>query len=162
MSRILRPKLSHPCLRAVRWPVAQRSARTQEAQRGSRLVRYHMRMGITYSAHEAKARFAEVLRHVRGGETVTVSYRGEPMAEVRPLREDKSAVDSASLVRNRGNGMTVVEQLRAQVDRSKSEEERFADAYRRGILAPANGPRGDFKPVATIPGALARFLAERD
>ena len=125
-------------------------------------MRYHMHMRITYSAHEAKARFAEVLRHVRDGETVTVSYRGEPVAEVRPLREGKSAEDSAALGDGRGNGITVVEQLRASVDRSKSEEERFADAYRRGILAPANGPRGDFEPVATIPGALARFLAERD
>ena len=121
-----------------------------------------MHMRITYSAHEAKARFAEVLRHVRDGETVTVSYRGEPVAEVRPLREGKSAEDSAALADGRGNGITVVEQLRASVDRSKSEEERFADAYRRGILAQANGPRGDFEPVATIPGALARFLAERD
>ena len=125
-------------------------------------VRYHVHMGITYSAHEAKARFAEMLRHVREGETVTVSYRGEPVAEVRPLPERGTEEHRPALSAGEGNGMTVVEQLRAKVDRSKSEEERFADAYRRGILTPPNGPRGDFEPVATIPGALERFLAERD
>lgn len=146
--------------RAGPWRRGRR--RTREAHRDARFVRYDMHMGITYSAHEAKARFAEVLRHVRGGETVTVSYRGEPVAEVRPLQEGKPTGDNAALADGDGDGMTVVEQLRANVDRSKSEEERFADAYRRGILAPANGPRGDFKPVATVPGALARFLADRD
>ena len=43
-------------------------------------------MGINYSTYEAKARFSEVLRHVREGRTVTVSYRGEPVAEIRSIR----------------------------------------------------------------------------
>ena len=58
--------------------------------------------------------------------------------------------------------MTVVEQLLARVDWSKSEEERLEDARRRGILAPSSQPDRPLKPVATIPGALERFLAERD
>ena len=41
--------------------------------------------GITYSTYEAKARFSEVLRQVRAGTTVTVTYRGEPVAEIRPI-----------------------------------------------------------------------------
>ena len=43
-------------------------------------------MTITYSTYEAKARFSEVLRQVREGKTVTISYRGEPAAEIRPIR----------------------------------------------------------------------------
>ena len=56
---------------------------------------------------------------------------------------------------------TVVGQLLAKVDKTKTEEELFEDARLRGVLAPANGPRQEFKPVCKIPGALARFLAER-
>ena len=44
-------------------------------------------MSITYSTYEAKARFSEIIRHVREGRTVTVSYRGEPVAEVRSIQE---------------------------------------------------------------------------
>ena len=44
-------------------------------------------MALNYSIYEAKARFSEVIRHVREGKTVTVSYRGEPVAEIRSIRE---------------------------------------------------------------------------
>ena len=40
-------------------------------------------MALSYSIYEAKARFSEVIRQVREGKTVTVSYRGEPVAEIR-------------------------------------------------------------------------------
>ena len=43
-------------------------------------------MTLTYSIREAKTRFSEVIRHVREGRTVTVSYRGEPVAEIRSIR----------------------------------------------------------------------------
>ena len=43
----------------------------------------------TFSTYDAKARFSEVLRRVREGRTVTVTYQGEPVAEIRPL--DRSA-----------------------------------------------------------------------
>jgi prevent-host-death family protein len=42
-------------------------------------------MAKTYSIYEAKARFSEILRQVREGKTVTVSYHGRPVAEIRPL-----------------------------------------------------------------------------
>ena len=91
-------------------------------------------MDLVYSTYEAKARFSEVLRHVREGRTVTISYRGEPVAEVR-------AIEKAS----------------------QTIEERLEELTRRGIVTPANdGPRYPFKPVAHIPGALERFLAERE
>ena len=37
-------------------------------------------MGRWYSIYEAKAKFSEIIRKVREGQTVTVSYHGEPVA----------------------------------------------------------------------------------
>lgn len=125
-------------------------------------------MSIIYSAHEAKARFAEMLRRVRSGETVTVSYHGEAVAEVRPLPQGNpapqtnDAQSSDAPIGPNARAMTVVAQLAAKADKSKSEEERFEDMRRRGILYPSSQPDRPLEPVCTIPGALDRFLAERD
>ncbi len=90
-------------------------------------------MGVTYSLHAAKARFSEVIRQVREGTTVTVSYRGEPVAEIRPLTGGRETL-----------------------------EERYEELKRRGIIVPANeDAERRFEPVAHRPGALARFLADR-
>ncbi len=91
-------------------------------------------MNLTFSTYEAKARFSEVIRLVREGRTVQISYHGKPVAEVRPLEEKK-----------------------------KSIEEHFADLERRGIVSPPAEP-GPFRPgpVVRRPGALQRFLDERD
>ena len=35
-------------------------------------------MPKTYSTYEAKAKFSEILRKIRGGESVYVTYRGKP------------------------------------------------------------------------------------
>ena len=43
------------------------------------------RMSKVYSTYEAKAKFSEILRKVRAGGTVRISYHGEEVAEVRPL-----------------------------------------------------------------------------
>lgn len=91
-------------------------------------------MSITYSIYEAKARFSEVIRQVRNGKTVTVSYRGEPVAEIRAVpRETKLTLD-----------------------------ERLRDLERRGSLVRSSMARRTVEPVERRPGALARFLAERD
>ena len=90
-------------------------------------------MTITYSTYEAKARFSEVLRQVRQGKTVTISYRGEPAAEIRPIPPKKQTL-----------------------------EERMEDLERRGILTRAKDPKQPIKPVAHVPGALERFLADRN
>ena len=42
-------------------------------------------MAQTYSAYEAKAKFSEILRKVRAGQRIVISYRGEAVAEIRPL-----------------------------------------------------------------------------
>ena len=89
-------------------------------------------MALTYSIYEAKARFSEVIRQVREGRTVTVSYRGEPVAEIRSIRRQQPTL-----------------------------EERLKDLERSGSLVPSTVPRQTFRPVGRRPGALSRFLAER-
>ncbi len=90
-------------------------------------------MGITYTTYEAKAKFSEVLRQVREGKTVTVSYRGEPVAEIRPVETPAQTL-----------------------------EERIRDLELRGVVVRAKGPWKTFKVGKPVPGALERFLAERD
>ncbi|MDE0681245.1 MAG: type II toxin-antitoxin system prevent-host-death family antitoxin [Gammaproteobacteria bacterium] len=90
-------------------------------------------MARTYSIYEAKARFSEVIREVREGETVTVSYRGKPVAEIHAIQQS----DTPTLA------------------------DRIDLLERRGALVRSTRPRRDFKKVADRPGALARFLAER-
>lgn len=90
-------------------------------------------MARTYSIYEAKARFSEVIREVREGETVTVSYRGEPVAEIRAIQRSETP----------------------------TLDDRLDDLERRGALVrPAAANRG-FRMRARKPGALARFLSER-
>lgn len=96
------------------------------------LTSYAGSMRLLYSTYEAKARFSEVLRHVREGKTVTISYRGEPVAEIRPLSE-----------------------------RATRLEKRLAELERRGALTPAPSHREPMKPGERVPGALERFLADR-
>ena len=100
-------------------------------------------MGITYSTYEAKTRFSEVLRQVREGATITVSYRGEPVAEIRPIQQKSEITKAESL-------------------KSETPEEYEERLIREGILMPAADPNYRFKPGKPIPGALERFLADRN
>ena len=43
------------------------------------------RRSRSYSAYEAKAKFSELLRRVRDGESVRISYHGRAVAEMRPV-----------------------------------------------------------------------------
>ncbi len=90
-------------------------------------------MTLIYSIYEAKARFSEVIRRVREGRTVTVSYRGEPIAEIRSIERQ----------------------------REPTLDERLDDMERDGSLVASAIPRRTFRPVERRPGAQARFLAER-
>ena len=92
-----------------------------------------MSMGITYSAYDAKARFSEVLRQVRDGKTVTVSYRGKPVAEIRAIRDSPATIEA-----------------------------RLDDLERQGIVVCSGEPRKPMEGVGRRSGALKRFLAERD
>ena len=87
----------------------------------------------TYSTYEAKAKFSEIIRQVREGKTVTVSYRGQPVAVIRPVA--KSAHGLAG---------------------------RIAQLEKDGVLErPVRRPP-KLGQVARRPGALKRFLADRD
>ncbi len=88
-------------------------------------------MGLEYSTFEAKTKFSEVVRLVRSGKSITITYRGEPVAEIRPLMEEKSTL-----------------------------KEHLAELERRGALTPAKS-RKPLKPIAHRPGALERFLEDR-
>lgn len=90
-------------------------------------------MPPTYSTYEAKAKFSEVLRRVREGTVVTITYRGNPVAELRPLAPGKP-----------------------------SFEERFRDLLDRGVVTPADDPARPMVPGEhRVPGALEDFLAHR-
>lgn len=90
-------------------------------------------MARTYSIYEAKARFSEVIREVREGETATVTYRGEPVAEIRAIQRSKTV----------------------------TLDDRLDDLERRGALVRPTRRNRDFTMAVRRPGALARFLAER-
>ena len=89
-------------------------------------------MADTYSTYEAKARFSEVIRKVRAGRRVVVTHHGVEVAEIRPL--DKSPETLA---------------------------ERLESLARDGRVARAAGAPG-VRLIARRPGALARFLADRE
>ena len=84
------------------------------------------------SVYEAKTRFSEVIRQVREGRTITISYRGEPVAEIRPARKPDSFAA------------------------------RLENLRRRGILTRSKGPHRELAPGKPQPGALDRFLSERN
>ena len=86
-----------------------------------------------YSIYEAKARFSEVIRLVRQGRTVTVTYRGEPVARIQPLESEATEFE---------------ERLR-----------HFEDV---GVLRPPLDPTVGLERIARRSGALGRFLAERE
>ena len=98
----------------------------------SSLTSHDPPMAAIYSVYEAKARFSEVIRQVREGKSVMVSYRGEPVAEISPVE--------------RRQRPTLVQRLR--------------DLERQGALVRSRA-RHALAPIERRPGALARFLAER-
>lgn len=86
-----------------------------------------------YSTYEAKAKFSELLRKVRSGQRIVVSYRGELVAEILPINSGRTSPGKA-------------------VQRLEDE----------GVLGRASAPKGALKPVAKRRGALGRFLESRE
>lgn len=85
----------------------------------------------SYSTYDAKTRFSELLRKVRGGRSVTITYRGKAVAELKPI------------------------------DPPGSTEARIERLAERGLVT-SRPERREFRPLARRPGALDRFLEERD
>ena len=87
----------------------------------------------TYSTYEAKARLSELLRKVRHGRVVTITYHGEPIAEVRPIPRTGTAL-----------------------------EDHLVSLEEQGILVRAKPTADTFKGLVKRPGALGRFLEDRE
>jgi len=51
-------------------------------------------MAKVYSTYEAKSRFSEILRLVRAGQSVLVSYHGKEVAEIRPVLSPRTFQES--------------------------------------------------------------------
>jgi prevent-host-death family protein len=96
-----------------------------------RLTRFGGMDGNRYSASQARARFSELIEKVRGGRAITVTYRGEPIAEIRPI--------------GRNNGTLA----------------RIAWLRSRGVIGPPGSRSGELPVGPPKPGALKRFLDER-
>jgi prevent-host-death family protein len=90
-------------------------------------------MRDTYSLYEAKARLSALVRQVREGRRVVITVHGHPVAELRPVEPE--APD-----------------LRDRLD----------ELEERGVLARRDPARAALKPLARRPGALRRFLDDRD
>ena len=90
-------------------------------------------MARVYSTYKAKAKLSEILRKVRAGQRVGISYRGKLVAEVAPIEPAR-------------------ETLAQRVKRLGA----------RGVIVPARSPGKPFPRIARQPGALKRFLATRD
>ena len=86
----------------------------------------------TYTTYDAKARFSELLKRVRAGDNILISYHGRTVAEVRPIHDDTG------------------------VDRTLGE------LAEQGIVDRPAAPTGRLEPIAKKPGALKRFLEARE
>jgi prevent-host-death family protein len=87
----------------------------------------------TYSTYEAKAKLSEILRKVESGKTIRISRRGEPIAEIRPVRRGPANL-----------------------------AERIAELSEQGVLIQPSAARDPLGRVARRPGALRRFLSDRN
>jgi prevent-host-death family protein len=90
-------------------------------------------MRDSYSLYEAKARLSALVRRVREGARVIITVHGEPAAELRPIEPE-------------GTGLA----------------ERLDRLAQRGVVVRRKADANALQPVARRPGALERFLAERD
>ena len=90
-------------------------------------------MRDTYSLYEAKSRLSAIIRRVREGHRVVVTVHGNPVAEIRPIA-------------------TIPEGIEARMDRLAE----------RGILLRSTNRADALHTVGRRPGALKRFLADRD
>jgi prevent-host-death family protein len=90
-------------------------------------------MARVYSTYEAKAKLSEILRKVRGGQRIGISYRGEIVAEVTPVEPPAE---------------TAAGRLRRLQD--------------EGTIVPARSQSRAFPRLARKPGAVKRFLDSRE
>ena len=87
-----------------------------------------------YSVYEVKAHLSEVLREVvRTGKKVVITKHGKPVAEIAPYSGDEETM-----------------------------EERLERMEREGLIHGPDNKDADWSSVGRSPGALERFLKDRD
>ena len=86
-----------------------------------------------YSLYEAKAKLSAIVRRVREGHTVIVTVHGEPAVEIRPVAAEVPGIDA-----------------------------RMAQLQERGVVLDPSAPDTKLRTAARRPGALRRFLDDRD
>jgi prevent-host-death family protein len=64
--------------------------------------------GDRYSTYEAKTRFSELLKKVREGRTITVTYHGRAVAEIRPLDRHSGTAARIEWLTSRGEVVPAV------------------------------------------------------
>lgn len=93
-------------------------------------------MSRRYSLYEAKARLSALVNMVREGTSVIITVHGKPVAELRPYASSEPV----------------------------GIDERIAELEAAGRITRARGTSrsGGLRQVKRVPGALERFLQERD
>lgn len=97
-------------------------------------------MKIIYTTEEVQEKLPEILKAVNAGERITVTEHDVPVAEIRPLPDERR---------------------QPYPDSTDKLEQHLEEMRRRGVLRPAKEPRQTIKPGPHVPGALERFLEER-
>ncbi|HXG71610.1 MAG TPA: type II toxin-antitoxin system prevent-host-death family antitoxin [Gemmatimonadaceae bacterium] len=90
-------------------------------------------MRNTYSLYEAKARLSGIIRQVREGHSVIVTLHGKPVVEIRAVATGDEGLGG-----------------------------RMRELEERGILVRDGPKRPVLRAVARRPGALKRFLDDRE
>jgi prevent-host-death family protein len=90
-------------------------------------------MRDTYSLYEAKARLSALVRRVREGHRVIITVHGRPAVELRPVEPETG-----------------------------DWPDRLARLEDRGVLVRRDAAATSLPSLARRPGALQRFLDERD
>lgn len=98
-------------------------------------------MKVIYTTEEVIDNLEEILEAVRAGERITVTEQDVPVAEIRLLPEERR---------------------QPYPDSTDKLEQHLEEMRRRGTLGPSVGQRKEFKATEDIPGALERFLSERE
>lgn len=94
-------------------------------------------MKKTYSLYETKAHLSAIVRQVREGQSVIVTVHGEPAVEIRAIEQQAETPETRL-------------------------EARMQAMIAAGTLLPAKNPNAVIRPGKPKPGALKRFLADRN
>jgi prevent-host-death family protein len=84
-------------------------------------------MNLTVGAYEARTRFAELLEQVRNGQTITITRRGEPIAELAPAGSGRTAQARAA-------ASAALERLRRDRPRFSDQPGQIGQAIKDGRL----------------------------